>query len=164
MCQCITHSGTGGNEWGALIIAPNNSYNSNGNRSSVRIGHNASSSSGGGGGHNNKTDCLVVYIRAAPDEIVELRFYEIRLRERYVRFNEGIHTKLLLDLYCVHVKTILAAARTASKFMRTFAAPPFPKRRVTMKSSARKTPVSTLRTDIPMPLIYSGRIMWPIQM
>lgn len=158
MCQCITHSGTGGNEWGALIIAPNNSYNSNGNRSAVRIGHNASGSSSGGG-HNNKTDCLVVYIRAAPDEIVELRFYEIRLRERYVRFNTAAqHTKLLLDY------TMLAAARTAFKFMRTFAAPPFPKRRVTMKSSALKTPVSTLRTDIPMPLIYSGRIMLPIQM
>lgn len=55
VCQCITHGGTKGFEWGSLSVSSNQ----------VRT---------------NGTDCLVVYIRAAPDEIVELRFYEIILR------------------------------------------------------------------------------------
>lgn len=55
-CQCINHSGTKGNEWGILKIT------SNDNRM-------------------NGTECTVIYVRAAPGEIVELRFYDIHLRK-----------------------------------------------------------------------------------
>lgn len=56
VCQCINHSGTKGNEWGILKITSNDN----------RI---------------NGTDCTVIYVRAAPGEIVELRFYDIHLRK-----------------------------------------------------------------------------------
>lgn len=56
VCKCINHSGTKGNEWGSLAIASNES----------RL---------------NGYECALIYIRGAPGEIVELRFYDINLRK-----------------------------------------------------------------------------------
>ncbi|XP_037030740.1 uncharacterized protein LOC119070492 [Bradysia coprophila] len=56
VCKCINQSGTKGNEWGSLAIASNES----------RL---------------NGYECALIYIRGAPGEIVELRFYDINLRK-----------------------------------------------------------------------------------
>lgn len=55
VCQCINHNGNG-NVWSPLTVSSNE----------ARL---------------NDTECLLIYITAAPDEIVELRFNEIILRK-----------------------------------------------------------------------------------
>lgn len=55
VCQCINHSGNG-NVWTHLTVSSNE----------TRL---------------NDTECLLIYITAEPDEIVEFRFNEIILRK-----------------------------------------------------------------------------------